>query len=85
MEAMEVVLSRESINQLALALAEIRSMPEPMVNIVSLADRIGVPISTIRKWRYNSKRNKMPYYKEGGELRFVVSEIYSWMRKGGDN
>ena len=52
--------------------------PEPLVDLPTVADFLGVTIARLRKWR---ERGEMPFpvYAVGRALRFRLSEVDRWV------
>ena len=78
---MEVTLSRDSISQLAVAIADIiaGSKNEKLVGIKELSTYINTPVDTIYRWVNNARQNKMPFLKPGKCLQFRISDVQKWM------
>lgn len=62
----------------------VRSVPglEPMIDVVTLAAYLGVPVSTIYDWRTN--RNGPPAYRFGKHVMFAVSDVKAWVEQQRD-
>ena len=50
---------------------------EPMIDIRTLADYLGVPVSTIYDWRTN--RKGPPAYRFGKHVMFALSDVKAWV------
>jgi excisionase family DNA binding protein len=48
-----------------------------MLNIMQLSEMLNVKRNTIYDWVH---RNRIPYYKIEGSLRFEYSEIVKWLK-----
>jgi excisionase family DNA binding protein len=56
---------------------------EELLTRKEVAARFGVDVRTIDNWR---RRYRMPHYRIGGQVRFVGSQVDTWMkswRRGG--
>lgn len=51
--------------------------PEPFVNVATVAELLGVPISFVYE---KAASGQIPAYRVGRYLRFRVSEIEAWLK-----
>lgn len=58
-----------------------RNTESPWVDTEGVADRTGVPVKTVRAWRY--RKTGPPGYKIGRHVRYHVDEVDAWMRSNG--
>lgn len=53
---------------------------EPLVDIQTLVNHLGIPRKTIYKWAYEHITTGFPFYKVGRHLKFRLSEVDCWLR-----
>jgi excisionase family DNA binding protein len=53
---------------------------EPLVDILTIAEYLGVPRKTIYKWVSDRINSKFPSYRIGRHLKFRFSEIEAWLK-----
>jgi len=55
-------------------------MFEPLVDIQTVAKLLKVSVKTLYRWHYNKRG--VPHYKIGKYLRYRLSEVEAWLKKG---
>lgn len=51
--------------------------PEPLISMQEVADRLGVPLQTLRRWRKHGRGPKG--YPLGRRVNFRWSEVEAWL------